>query len=222
MKNILLLILLVPALTSCVSIPGRRSGGDGILEQLRAENRLLKRNSELALRENAVLKTENERYRSEINNQKRKLERLRNDLDAMAMKYAEDTSRAEEAYDLLEGQLLSCQQECSDLNDSLTVSRQESGEKDRALAALEKVRDESRNRITLMETAAGEQERLIREQDADLQETMRQLQQAQKEIADRQATIDHLQKERNALPGSAGQADGETNTDGVSGSLGGR
>ncbi len=81
---------------SCAAVSG--PARDALEDQLQAENRLIKKNSELALRENEVLKTENANCRSEVKKLHEVLQQIQADLDALNQKYAQDMEKANEAY----------------------------------------------------------------------------------------------------------------------------
>jgi predicted nucleic acid-binding Zn-ribbon protein len=207
MKRMTLFLFLLALLASCATIQGQRHGDEGLLEQLRAENRLMKRNSELALRENEVLKTENARYRSEANNMKKKLERLRNDIEALNMKYTEDVTRANDAFDHLSGEFAAFRQESDEKNRALTE----------AYALLEQISDERRDRIAVLETAAGEQAEQIRQRESDLRETAKELQRLRQENEELRTDMRQLSEKLKAHQETAARPEGEADTGGTNG-----
>ncbi len=117
MKRIMVLIVVLGTAASCASISGQHR--DVLQEQLKAENRLIKKNSELALRENEVLKRENAQYRSEVEKLTEKAQQLADDLESLNGKYEEDMARLNDAY--------------KDLYDHFTFLKQETDEKIQAL-----------------------------------------------------------------------------------------
>jgi chromosome segregation ATPase len=68
MKRIIIIVMFLLASSSCAGVPG----GPGLQfsstprDQIEAENRLMRNNLSLAMRENEVLKEENLRYKSEV------------------------------------------------------------------------------------------------------------------------------------------------------------
>jgi len=62
-------------------------------DQVHAENRMMKKNLELALRENEVLKTENARYKSQVKELNNAVSKLNEDIASLTLKYDEDTAR---------------------------------------------------------------------------------------------------------------------------------
>jgi chromosome segregation ATPase len=114
------------AATSCIPILERNR--NVLQDQIMAENRLIKKNSELALRENEVLEKENAQYKSEVEKLNETIQRLTDNLEALNRKYEEDMANLNDAY--------------KNLSDHFTSLKQESDEKIQALseskAALEK------------------------------------------------------------------------------------
>jgi chromosome segregation ATPase len=97
MKKLIFLYVLLCAAASCASIPGQNR--EVLQDQLKAENRLMKKNSELALRENEVLKTENAQYKTEVKKLSDAVRRLNEELEALKMKYDADMAIASQAYE---------------------------------------------------------------------------------------------------------------------------
>jgi chromosome segregation ATPase len=114
------------AAASCIPILERNR--NVLQDQIMAENRLIKKNSELALRENEVLEKENAQYKSEVEKLNETIQRLTDNLEALNRKYEEDMANLNDAY--------------KNLSDHFTSLKQESDEKIQALseskAALEK------------------------------------------------------------------------------------
>jgi len=110
MKKLLFLIFFAGLSFSCASLPvmptaQNHAGGS---DQVNAENRMMKKNLELALRENEVVKTENARYKSQVKKLKKEVSSLNDDLASLTLKYDEDTTRLNdeitrinESYDIL-------------------------------------------------------------------------------------------------------------------------
>ncbi len=89
---------------SCATISGMDTGSKD--DELKAENRLMRKNRKLALRENEVLKTENMQYRAKVNKLNAALSDLRVALESLHCQYNEDMTRINEAYDDLSDQLM--------------------------------------------------------------------------------------------------------------------
>lgn len=120
--RIMVLIVVLGAAASCASISGQHR--DILREQLKAENRLIKKNSELALRENEVLKRENAQHRSEIEKLTETAQQLTDDLDSLNRKYQEDMARLDDAYKNLYDQFITLKLESDEKIQELTSSNE--------------------------------------------------------------------------------------------------
>ena len=117
----MILILVLGAATSC--IPVREQTPNVLQDQIMAENRMIKKNSELALRENEVLKSENAQYKSEVEKLNETVRRLTDDLEALNEKYKKDMARLNNAYKNLHGNFTSLEQESNKKIQALTESK---------------------------------------------------------------------------------------------------
>lgn len=83
---------------SCASMPmmpvNQRQAAAN--DQAHAENRIMKKNLDLALRENEVFKSENSRYKSEVKGLKKELASVKEELAALTETYNDDTTRLNE------------------------------------------------------------------------------------------------------------------------------
>jgi chromosome segregation ATPase len=120
MKRIITLIFVLGTVASCASIPGQSQ--NQVQDQLKAENRLMKKNSELALRENEVLKTENAQYKLELDQLNETVQQLSEDLATLKVKYDEDMARANDAYENLCDHFTALEQESDGKIQELTES----------------------------------------------------------------------------------------------------
>ena len=124
MKKILIFIIILWTAPACVSLSGNHSAQPG--DQLNAENRLMRNNLNLALRENEVLKEENLQYKAETARLKSDIKGLNDDINGLNKKYDTDTARMTEKYNnlsdqyaLLENSTREKIQELTDLNQKL-------------------------------------------------------------------------------------------------------
>jgi uncharacterized protein YoxC len=254
MKKLIFLYVLLCVAVSCASMPGQNR--DALQDQLKAENRLMKKNSELALRENEVLKTENAQYKSEVKKLSEALQRLTGDLEALKGKYDEDMARANDAYEDLcnhftvleiesdqKIQTLTesyaaiekqCSDEVSNLNRQLKEqqetfsaernllitgfesrikkldvllgsSRQESTEKDKKIEALEKDQQKAGSTITDLEKTIHDQNEKIKHFETLNQDLVSSNQKFQKDIEEKQITIEQLTEKLKGLDGASSQ-----------------
>ncbi len=102
--------LIIFSILSCLTIISCRSlKGDThplVKDKLNAEMHLMKKNLNLALAENAVVKTENRQYKSEGNKLKKTISELDAQLESLDRKYIEDTSRMTENYQNLSDEFM--------------------------------------------------------------------------------------------------------------------
>ena len=104
------LIFILPALCfalSCAAMPQGRNEAL-VKDQVHAQNRVMKKNLDLALRENEVLKTENAQYKSQVKKLDCTISKLNADLESLNTKYNEDTAslneeiaRLNESYEII-------------------------------------------------------------------------------------------------------------------------
>lgn len=254
MKKLIFLYVLLCVTVSCASIPGQNH--DALQDQLKAENRLMKKNSELALRENEVLKTENAQYKSEAKKLGEAVQRLTGDLEALKGKYDEDMARANDAYEdlcnhftvleiesdqtiqtLIESYAAlekQCSDEVSNLNHQLNEqqksfsaernllktgfesrikeldvllgsSRQESSEKDKKIESLEEDQQKAGSKIIDLEKTIHNQNEKINRFETLNQDLVLSNQQFQKDIEEKQITIDQLTEKLKGLDGASSQ-----------------
>ncbi|PIP41570.1 MAG: hypothetical protein COX19_03210 [Desulfobacterales bacterium CG23_combo_of_CG06-09_8_20_14_all_51_8] len=97
MRQLLFLFFLLSLVTSCASIPGR--GPDTPEDHIKAENRMMNKNLDLALRENEVLKTENMGYKSDVATLNEKVLNLNAEIQSVNKKYNEDMAQMNESYE---------------------------------------------------------------------------------------------------------------------------
>ena len=123
-KHIFILpfLWLAAACASMPSMPMMPLGQNQAIakDQVHAENRVMKKNLELALRENEVLKTENAQYKSHVKELDDTISTLNADIKSLNAKYDEDTTRMgeeivrlNESYDILVTNFTQAEQESS-------------------------------------------------------------------------------------------------------------
>ena len=116
-KYIFCAALLLPVSCNSFNIT---EGGNGT-EQVKAENRIMKKNLMLALRENSVLKDENIQYKDENSRQKTKITLLESEMESLKKKYEQDIALLNEKYDNLNRKNLILEQESSSKIQELTA-----------------------------------------------------------------------------------------------------
>jgi len=84
---------------SCASVS--LSSGTSIDEKIQAENRILKKNLTLALRENSVIKDENIGIKDENTHLKSRIKLLESEIESLNKKHAEETNLLNRKYDNL-------------------------------------------------------------------------------------------------------------------------
>jgi chromosome segregation ATPase len=129
------LIFILPALClslACASMPTMPTmpmGGNQEItkDQVHAENRVMKKNLELALRENEVLKTENAQYKSQVKAQSSEISALNDDIASLNTRYDEETTRLgeeitrlNESYEIVVNDFTLFEQESSQKINALT------------------------------------------------------------------------------------------------------
>lgn len=102
MKINTIFIFIILAMPACVAFLGNHAAGPD--EKLKAENRLMKNNLDLALRENKVFKEENLQHKAETQRLKKEIESLHNDIGVLNRKYDMDMAAMTEQYDTLSDQ----------------------------------------------------------------------------------------------------------------------
>lgn len=85
MKKTIITVIFLLTLTSCAGMPGGPASpmSNSPRDQIEAENRLMRNNLSLAMRENEVLKEENLRYKSEVTQLSDCVARLTADIETM-------------------------------------------------------------------------------------------------------------------------------------------
>ena len=102
MKNYYYLFLVVCFLASCAAMPGGRE--KLTTDHLCAQNRLMKNQLNLAVRENEVLKEENLHYKSELNNLNQTISKLQCDIESLNVRYNDDMAKRDGLYENLRTQ----------------------------------------------------------------------------------------------------------------------
>lgn len=147
------------------------------LEQIKAENRVMKQNMTLALRENSVLKEENIQYKSETGKLKARVKLLESEIQSLNKKHEQDIALLDERYE--------------NLNRQNQILSQESSTKIRELADINKdIEERMTKEITrLSENIRNQEEKFNNERaaaetafSAKEQEYQKQLAQLKKEI----------------------------------------
>ncbi|MFZ2634079.1 MAG: hypothetical protein WA081_14430 [Desulfosalsimonadaceae bacterium] len=121
------LIFILPALylaLACASMPTMPMGQNQALakDQVHAQNRIMKKNLDLALRENEVLKTENEQYKSHVKELDCTISTLNADMESLTTKYNEDTASLNE-------EIAELNNSYETLHNDFTLLEQESGQR---------------------------------------------------------------------------------------------
>ncbi len=101
MKKMVFLITILMA-SACAPYPGSNANLPG--EQLNAENRLMKNNLDLALRENEVIKEENKQYKTKTANLNSEIQRLNEVTTGLKRKYTIDMAMMTDRYNTLQDQ----------------------------------------------------------------------------------------------------------------------
>ena len=149
-------ILVMLAAPACTALSGNRAAGPD--ETLRAENRLMKNNLDLALRENRVFKEENQQHKAETGRLRKEIRRLHDDIDSLNRKYDTDMAGMTEQY--------------NDISDRYSVLEESTDKKIRELTDLNRNLDKKmKGEISRLNTriadqkAASEKSRLALEKD---------------------------------------------------------
>ncbi len=108
-KIILCAMLLL--LLSCTSVKITSEGGAN--EQIKAENRIMKKNLTLALRENSVLKDENILYKGDNSRLNTRIKLLESEMGSLQKKYEQDIALLNEKYENLNKKNIILEQESS-------------------------------------------------------------------------------------------------------------
>ncbi len=97
---------LLPAVYICTALFSSCTSLDfypdvNALEQVKAENRIMKQSITLAVRENSILKEENIQYKSETGKLKAKVKLLESEIESLNKKHEQDVALLNEKYDNL-------------------------------------------------------------------------------------------------------------------------
>jgi len=156
MKIKFMLIAVILAAPACIALSGSQADRPG--EMLNAENRLMKNNLDLALRENKVLKEENLQYKAETSRFMKEVGRLHDDIDSLNRKYDMDMTVVTEQY--------------NNVSDQYAFLEESTGKKIQALTDLNRNLDKKmKNEISRLNAGMAEQKadfeksRLTLEQD---------------------------------------------------------
>lgn len=109
LKSVIFLCLLL--LVSCRSVI--ISDERNLNEQIKAENRIMKQNLTLVIRENRVLKDENIQYKDETGRLKTRIKLLESEMGSLKKKYDHDAALLNEKYDNLNKKNMILEQESS-------------------------------------------------------------------------------------------------------------
>lgn len=123
-KSAVFLCLLLPVSCRSVIISDDRN----LNEQIKAENRIMKQNLTLVIRENRVLKDENIQYKDETGRLKTRVKLLDSEMGSLKKKYDQDIALLNEKYD--------------NLNKKNMILEQESSSKIQELVAVNKAMEE--------------------------------------------------------------------------------
>ncbi|MBU0993267.1 MAG: hypothetical protein KJ737_12300 [Proteobacteria bacterium] len=258
MKKLIVLPFLICLITSCASIP--RQAPDLIKDQFRAENRLMKKNLDLALRENEVLKTENLQYKSKVNQLNKTVSKFKADLESLNNKYNEDMIRMNEDYETICANLTALEEQSDakieeltrlnsglekklsddvarlngqldkqqlsftaerkllkagyeskmlELENQLSLSKQESDKKDAAIASMTADLKEAQARIVDMEKTVKEQNEMIKKGEKERQELTQSSQDLQKITEEKRTMIDESNPKTGTIQPPAQQKNNE-------------
>jgi chromosome segregation ATPase len=116
--NPMILIFLL-LLSSCASV--NISSDGNVNEQLKAENRIMKNNLTLAVRENSVLKDENIQYKDNNNKLKTRVRLLESEIESLNKKHQQDIALLAEKYENLSRKNFILEQESSTKIQELTT-----------------------------------------------------------------------------------------------------
>ena len=223
-------ILMMPA---CATLSVKRAAGPD--EKLNAENRLMKNNLDLAMRENKVLKEENLQYKSDTTRFKKEIRSLHDDIDSLNRKYDTDMAGMTEQYNNVSDQYASLEestgkkiQELTDRNRNLDkkmkgeISRLNAGMADQK-ATFEKSRlaleADFAARLSSMETSLTEKEATISSMKSMHDDALLQIGTLRKEIDSYKAAFGDI-GENNKLPTESSQDVQTTTVDKVNAAAG--
>lgn len=116
--GIKLLCICFPLILSCTSVNISPDGN--VNEQLKGENRIMKKNLTLAVRENSVLKEENIQYKNDNSRLKTRVKLLESEMESLKKKYDQDVALLNEKYETLNKKNIILQQESSSKIEELT------------------------------------------------------------------------------------------------------
>jgi len=127
MKKLIFILPSLCLILSCATMPTMpvmATGNNKTVDQdqVHAENRIMKKNLDLALRENEVFKSENAQYKSEVKNLKKDIAAVTDELAELTEKYNEDTTRLNE-------ELARLNESYEIMMNALTLMEQESSQK---------------------------------------------------------------------------------------------
>lgn len=150
LKSVIFLCLLLPVSCRSVII----SDDSNLNEQIKAENRIMKQNLTLVIRENRVLKDENIQYKDETGRLKTRVKLLDSEMGSLKKKYDQDIALLNEKYD--------------NLNKKNMILEQESSSKIQELVAVNKTMEEKMGGEikTLNENIRKQEEKFNRERAA--------------------------------------------------------
>lgn len=97
LKSVIFLCLLLPVSCRSVSMFDDKN----VVDQIKAENRIMKQNLTLVIRENRVLKDENIQYKDETGRLKTRVKLLDSEMGSLKKKYDQDVALLNEKYDNL-------------------------------------------------------------------------------------------------------------------------
>lgn len=209
-------------LSSCASFTFSKDEPVG--ERIRAENRIMRQNLNLAMRENSILKEENIQIRSESSLLRSRVRLLESEIESLNKKHSEDINLLNEKY-----QNLSRQKDIADRESALKLQEMNTANKaleEKLSAEIKRLSEENRTREEqfnkerlAMETAFAGKELQYRQEQADLKknlldvttelesiksrltESEAQLKNANKENAEKDKTINSLKVEKSVPSG---------------------
>jgi len=179
-------VVLLLGLASCAILAS--SSPEDASEQIRAENKLMKKRITGLERENSVLSQENQEVRRDLAAQKAKVQKLGQEMAAMKFQCEEDIVRLDSHLEELGASMVELDQQCSFQIQELTRSNREM--ESSWLAERKQWNDElaAQKGAFEKEREATKNERVRRERESN-----QQIDRLKKEVAGRDATIQSLQ-----------------------------